>query len=86
MKYKIEQTEVQFIIEKNDGSGFGYSITENPNTKHEKVRSPFNSAEEARKRELEIAEHWGFKAVELTKRECKCPANYHTMFETCRGY
>ena len=83
---EIEQTEVTFVIEKNGGNGKGYSITENPNTEHEVVRSPFNSVKEARKREIDIAEYWGFKAVELKKRICKCPTDYHTMFQNCRGY
>ena len=83
---EIEQAEVAFVIEKNEGNGSGYSITENPNTEHEVVRSPFDSVEEARQRELEIAEYWGFKSVELDKRPCKCPSNYHTMFQNCRGY
>ena len=83
---QIEQAEVQFVIEKNEGNGSGFSITENPNTKHETVRSPFSSEEEARQRETEIAEYWGFKAVEIKNRPCKCPKNYHTMFEKCRGY
>ena len=82
---KIVQTEVQFVIEKNGGNGHGYSITENPNTEHETVRSPYDSEEQARKREMEIAEYWGYKAVEV-KRPCKCPPSYHTMFENCRGY
>lgn len=86
VKIEIEQAEVQFIIEKNKGGGSGFSITENPNTVHEVVRSPFDTEEEARQREMEIAEYWGFKAVELKARPCKCPPNYHTMFDNCRGY
>lgn len=82
---KVEQAEVQFIIEKNGGNGKGYSIVENPDTAHETVRSPFDTEEQARQREMEIARYWGFKAVEV-KRSCKCPPNYHTMFENCRGY
>ena len=81
-----EQAEVQFIIEKNDGNGRGYSITENPGTIHEVVRSPFDSIEEARKRALEKFEWWGVKGVEVKSRKCPCPPNYHTMFENCRGY
>ena len=83
---EVEQAEVEFIIEKNEGNGRGYSITENPNTKYETVRSPFDSIEEARDREMKMADYWGFKAVEIKKRPCKCPKNYHTMFESCRGY
>ena len=81
-----EQAKVEFIIEMNTGNGSGYSITENPNTKHENVRSPFSSIEQAREREQDIAKYWGFEAKEIYKRSCKCPANYHTMFEKCRGY
>ena len=82
----MEQSKVRFIIEQNGGNGSGFSITENPNTEHETVRSPFKSEEEARKRETEIAEYWGFKAVEVKSRKCNCPKNYHTMFQNCRGY
>ncbi len=83
---EVEQAEVQFIIEKNGGNGWGYSITENPNTTHEVVRSPFDTEEKAREKEHSIADYWGFKAVELKARPCKCPDSYHTMFEKCRGY
>ncbi len=82
----MKQAEVQFIVEKNEGRSSGYSIAENPNTKHETVRSLFDSEEDARKRELEISDWWGFKAVEIKTRTCKCPSNYHTMFSECRGY
>lgn len=86
MKLEIEQAEVEFIIEKNEGNGSGYSITENPGTIHEVVRSPFKTIEEARQREKDITEYWGVKSIEVEKRKCPCPPNYHTMFENCRGY
>lgn len=85
-KFEIEQEPLYFIIEKNEGSGRGYSITESPGTPQEHVRSPFDTEEDARKRELELAEYWGFKPVELKARPCKCPKNYHTMFQECRSY
>lgn len=86
LKMEVKQVEIEFIIEKNEGGGNGYSITENPNTDYETVRSPFDTIEEARKHEEELSEYWGFKAVELKARPCSCPSNYHTMFEKCRNY
>jgi len=58
------EAEVKFLIRVEPRTGV-YSIVENPDTELEIIRSPFDSPEEARQRELEIAEYWGFKAIEL---------------------
>ena len=66
MALEIEQTEVLFRIEDNSKEGgSGWAIVENPDTEYELARSPFDSEQEARQRELDIAEYWGFKAVEI---------------------
>ena len=65
--------EVPFIIEQNPNGS--YAIIENPDSKvygrfpfygDQVVRSPFNSAEEARQRMKEIAAHYWYKSVELS--------------------
>ena len=62
----IDQAEVRFKIVPNliSGQRVTYRIIENPKEEYEMIRTPFDSIEEARQRELEIADFWGFKAVE----------------------